>query len=227
LPSPNQFGHLICAIPKQASKDDGYLWLDPTVETSSYNTLPYQDQGRHAFVITDSDIFFATTPIDQAEDNKFTMSIEMKIDQDGTMTGVERVMTSGQFSIDYKLLYKNIKPSDLVDFFQIVLNQEYPGVKIHDVSLSGIDDLDAPLETSVWFSVEHYGLSSGDEGDETAPPTLLISIPDGDFSDQTAMVAQQKRKYELKIRFPMQIQKKVTVSVPDGYVLHLIPGARP
>lgn len=229
LPSPSQFAHLICAVPKAGKPEDLgwkngrmeewkennqqslYLWLDATSETSGYDTLPYRVQGRKAFVITESDGFFVTTPTDPAEANKLSMSTDMKINRDGTINGIERVKTSGQFSIDYRLLYKDIKPEDLVDFFEMTLNQKYPGVKVHDVRLSGLNDLDAPFETVVKFSVDHYGLNYGNK--------LIIPIPNDNFSDQAAMVSQQERRYELKTGYPVQIQKDVTVNIPDGYVL--------
>jgi len=239
LPSPSQFAHLICAVPKgrngkgvkglrgqgvtrntqyetrithQSASD--YFWLDPTVETCSYDTLPYHNQGRQALVITESDGFFIRTTIDQPEKNKLSMSTALKIDRDGTMSGFERITATGQFAIDYKFLYKSIKPNDLVDYFHMTLNEKYPGVEVHDVSLSGIEELDESFEITVKFSVKHYGSISG--GDIESP--LLIPIPDDNFSDQAIIVAQQERKYELETGYPMCLEKVVTIDVPEGYV---------
>lgn len=228
MSSPSQFAHLICAVPGdgkmvtplphyQVSSLPHYLWLDPTVETCSYDTLPYSDQGRHAFVITESDGFFVTTPIDQPEANKLSMSIKLEIDSDGTANGVERVKTTGQFSIDYRFLYKNINPKDLVDFFEMVLNQKYPGVKVHDVNLSGLNKLNIPFETVVKFSVDDYAFNSG------MSSQLIIPIPGDNFSDQATMVSRQERKYRLETGYPMQIQKEVAVNIPEGYVIPGLP----
>jgi len=217
LPSPNQFAHLICAVPKKQNGilinklDSDYLWLDPTVETCGYRTLPYRVQGRQAFVMPeDKDGFFVTTPTDLSDANRLKISIQMRLDKNGRMNGVEKITTIGQFSIDYRYIYKEIKPVDLKNFFQTALNQKYPGLKIHDVSLSGLDELDVPFLTTVIFSVENYYWDSDDK--------FIIPIPSDELSEQATLVAQQKREYALETGYPMQIQKHVKLILPDGYV---------
>jgi tetratricopeptide (TPR) repeat protein len=232
LPSPGQFSHVIVALKnpsaaplthpqplprgERGEKSDGnYIWLDPTSETCSYGDLPVSDQGRKAFVITNEGGVFVETPIYPASANKLSLFSEISLNADGSIHGKEHTHTIGQRNLEYRLLYKSLKPNETRDFFAAMFNHQFPAAKIENFSISDLNDMDVPVETSVEFSSPQYGMPLGDK--------LLFALPNDNLSTYATLVGPPERKYDLNLGYPMQLEKTVSVSIPEGYTVPSLP----
>jgi hypothetical protein len=75
--------------------------------------------------------------------------------------------------------------------------------------------MDVPVETSVEFSSPQYGMSLGDK--------LLFALPNDNLSSYAILVGPPERKYDLDLGYPMQLEKTVLVSIPEGYTVPSLP----
>ena len=223
LPSPGQFNHVIAAFRNsefgirnsELKNKSEFRWLDPTSETCSYGNLPASDQGRKAFVITNDGGIFVDTPTAPPQANTLSLSSEITVNADGSIHGREQTRASGQHNLEQRLLYKSLKKSEIRTFFAAALNHQYPGVTIEDVRISNLNDLSMPVETTIEFSSPEYGMPLGDK--------LLLPVPSDNFSAYATLVGPPERKYDVNLGYPMQIEKRVTISIPAGYTIPSLP----
>jgi len=213
LPSVAQFSHVITAIPQG---DGNYMWLDPTVSTCKYGDLPAGDQGRKVFVIGKEIGEFVDTPVYPAEMNKIYSSSEITLMDDGTVKGWEKTVANGQADIYLKSVYQAMRPDERKELLEGILNQRYPGVKIDDISISDVNDLDIPTEVKVKFSCPEY--VSVLEG------TVAFPLPSEEFSSYAGLVGgKTERHYDFYLGYNMSVEKDLTLSVPNGYRIASLP----
>jgi len=242
MPSPGQFNHVIALStdvaevtrlrdglngltdgsskhkpnplnPFKESADS--IWLDPTAETCSYADLPISDQGKTVFVILDKGGEFAKTPTHPPNKNRISIDSFISINADGSVCGKERMLTSGQYNMTYRGIYKSLNPREMENFFATALNHQYPGVKIENISISDLFDMDTPVETSIEFLSPKYCLSLNDK--------LLFAMPDDNLANYASLVGPPERKFDLFLGFPMQFSKKISISIPNGYKTPTLP----
>ena len=223
LPSPGQFNHVIAVCERLSTdvaevarlKSADSVWLDPTAETCSYGDLPISDQGKTVFVITDKDGKFAKTPTYSSNSNKISIESFISINADGSVYGKERMLTGGQYNMTYRLLYKSLNPRETENAFATTLNHQYPGVRIENISISDLFDMDTPVETSIEFLSPKYCLSLSDK--------LLFAMPGDNLASYASLVGPSERKFDLFLGFPMRLSKKISISIPDGYTPLRLP----
>jgi len=238
LPSPGQFNHVIgvCERRKESQpaaqgfdtlrtqpKDSilanapnpDYIWLDTTAETCNFGYLPVSDQGKTVFVITDKGGKFTKTPTYPPNSNKVSIESFISVNADGSVFGKERMLTSGEYNMTYRRLYKSLNPRETQNFFATALNHQYPGVKIENISISDLFDMDTPVETAIEFLSPDYCLSLNDR--------LLFAMPDDNLASYASLVGPAERKFDLFLGFPMQFSKKTSISTPDGYKTSTLP----
>ena len=212
IPSIAQFSHVIAAVPQE---DGSYVWLDPTADTCKYGDLPAGDQGRRAFVIKKEKGEFVDTPIFPSERNRITSTSELALMSDGTIKGWEQTTANGQADMYLKSIYRLIKPDKLKNFMEINMNQRYPGLMINNVSISDLYDTDSPIEMKVDFSCPDYGLKYGD--------IVTFPLPSEGFSDYATLVGSWNRQYDFHLGYNMEMEKFLTISIPEGYKVADLP----
>ena len=244
MPSPGQFNHVIAVCGKLAtdsgrgldklddeqSKSNPFnpslslatsatpvdsIWLDPTAETCSYGNLPVSDQGKTVFVITDKGGEFARTPTYPPNKNRINIESFISLNPDGSVYGKEKMLTSGQYNMTYRLLYKSLNPRETENLFATALNPQYPGVQIENINISDLFDMDTPVETAVEFLSPKYCLLLSDK--------LLFALPGDNLANYASLVGPAERQFDLFLGFPMHFSKKISISIPNGYKTSTLP----
>ena len=206
LPSLGQFSHLIGAIPR----DDGnYIWLDPTADTCSYGDLPARDRGRKGFVIQSERGEFVDIPISTPESNQLLVDTEIALTEDGTVQGLMRIDTLGQYNVEARLEYKRVSPSAWKDTLAVGLSKQFPGVRVDSVQISDLEDLNVPVQLNVAFTVENYA--------EPIDNRLMFPLPSDEFSDYAEIFAAAERQHPLDLSYPMQMKKTIRIALPEGW----------
>ena len=124
-----------------------------------------------------------------------------------------RVKTTGQYSMDSRLKYREVTPNALSDTLAAELSAQFPGVRVLGLSVSALEDLNAPVEIEVAFSAEDYLKSMQDYA--------LCPMPNDEFTDYAEIFAAASRQFPLDLSYPMQMTKTVTISLPDGWTATL------
>lgn len=212
LPSIGQFSHVIAAVKVE---DDGYVWLDPTISTCKYGDLPAGDQGRKAFVIEKDNGEFIETPVFPSKANLTSLSSEIAILDNGAIEGWEQTTVNGQMDIYLRSVYRMVRPDRLTGFMEGILNPRYPGIKIEDVQLSDVYNMDTPMEVKVNFSCPAYATD--------LPNMLVFPLPNEQFSAYANLVGSAERRHDLELGYNMAIKKALTLKLPPGYTAVSLP----
>ena len=207
LPSLGQFSHLIAAVP---GTDGGYIWLDPTADTCSYGDLPARNRGRRGFVIRSDRGEFVDIPISTPESNRLIVDTEIALAEDGTVQGTMQIGTLGQYNLEARLEYKRVPPSAWKDTFAVGLSKQFPGVRVDSVQISDLQDLNVPVQLNVAFTAEDYAELVGDNH-------LIFPLPNDEFSDYGEIFAAVERQHPLDLSYPMQMEKRIRITLPEGW----------
>ncbi|MYK18389.1 DUF3857 domain-containing protein [Candidatus Poribacteria bacterium] len=207
LPFLSQFNHIIAVVPTGTGT---YIWLDTTAATCSYGDLPYNAQGRTGFLISDTQGVFVETPIFPPETNQLVSTTELALDSKGDVQGTLHIQTTGQYSLNTRWTYQQIHPSAMKPTLATELSQQFPGIQIEWWRMSDPDDLnDVPVEINLGFHVKDYAESLGN--------SMLLRLPIDEFAAYAETFANEHRTYSLDFGYPMQIEKIISIQIPDGW----------
>ena len=206
LPSLNTFNHMIAAVP---TGRDTYVWLDPTATTCPYGDLPYNAQGRTGFLILDTHGQFVETPISPPEANRLISITDLTVNAQGGVEGTLYLRTTGQYDLNTRWGYQQIKSDALQNTFATELSQQFPGIQITEHEISDLKDLNTPLEIKLRLRVEDYGTPLTD--------TMLLPLPIDEFSDYAELFAAAHRTYSLDFGYPTEIQKTIRIQIPEDW----------
>lgn len=212
LPLLSQFNHMIAAIPVGKDK---YIWLDATSETCNYGDLPHSDQGRVGLLIGDTHGFFVKTPIFPAEANKLMSTTDLWLNREGDALGEIHIQMTGQYNLDARWKYNQIPSNDWKDQLTTELSQQFPNIDVDSVVISGLDNLDIPVDMDIKFHVDKYGKILNQQ--------MLLPLPIDEFSDYAGIVAKEERTYPLKLNHPMKLEKIIRIHLPNGWSAVLPP----
>ena len=212
LPSLGQFSHMITAVPNSKGN---YIWLDATSNTCSFGDLPDVNQGRKGFLIGDQSGIFIDIPISPASANQLILKTDMRLDKEGTVHGEISMRTKGQYALDSRLRYQQLTPNDWKETLAAELSHQFPGIHVHWVKASNLENLDIPVEIDVGFRVDDFA--------QPVDGRRLLPLPIDEFGDYAALFAGTKRKYELDLGYPMHVKKEISIELPVGWMA-ILPG---
>lgn len=231
LPSVGQFSHIIVAIPRGGGGQEvpDYLWFDATASTCSYGGLPASDQGRKGFLIGKHHGKFVDIPIFPPESNQLTSRTEMRLNTDGSIQGEMWIGTTGQYSLDARLKYKQIHSNSLPTTLATELSQQFPGITVTQVETSELKDLSLPVDLNLSFQVEEYakpidavgGSAHSRNVEDKSHSRLLLPLPIDEFAAYAELFAATGRQYPLDLSYPMQMSKEIRIILPEGWTTAL------
>ncbi|MFA5115067.1 MAG: DUF3857 domain-containing protein [Candidatus Omnitrophota bacterium] len=202
------FNHCIAAMPLQ----DKLVFMDPTAETCSFGDLPADDQARLALLFKDDAYRIEATPLYPASYNFIRQLLELKVNDDESVSGERRVYSSGMYdqAQRYWLLYT---PPELVEEALKEKVQDISiGAKLKGYSIKNLDNLGKPLELDYSFSGPEYFTLAG----------RLRIMPQLAIVD-TSVVAREQRRYPLD--FDILDSKKTVfeIEIPRDFKVKYMP----
>ena len=206
LPFLSQFNHIVAAVPTGV---DTYIWLDATAATCSYGDLPYSTQGRTGFLISDTQGVFVETPVFPPEANRLVSTTELTLSGKGDVQGTLHIQTSGQYSLNTRWTYQQVHSNALKTTLATELSQQFPGIQIEWCDVSDLSNLNVPVGINLGFHVENYAESLGSG--------VLLRLPIDEFAAYAETFANEHRTYSLDFGYPMQIEKLISIQIPEGW----------
>jgi tetratricopeptide (TPR) repeat protein len=203
-----QFDHCIAV----ARLGDELFWLDPTCETCGFGQIPAGNQQRQALVMFADGARFVTTPLVAPEENKLIKKVELEIKSDGSVLGKSKLVTSGKYSLGYRGL-KYTKPIKRKHMLQGLVNGMYPGGKLLDYSITGLEDMDQPVTISMNYTGPSYLKAAGD--------LRLFRLPG--VGSGTSAVSQEERTYPIQFGATSWTEVHTTIKLPPEYQVRYLP----
>jgi tetratricopeptide (TPR) repeat protein len=203
-----QFDHCIAV----AKLEQGLIWLDPTCDTCSFGEVPADDQKRQALVMFSEGARFQTTPLIDPARNKMLKQVKLNILADGSVQGTSKLITSGTYSISYRG-FKYSKPIKRRHILQSLINDMYPGGKLLDYSITGLENMDQPVTISMQYSGPSYLKSAGD--------LRLFQLPG--IGSSASSVSREERNYPLQFSTTSWTEVHTTIKLPPKYKVRYLP----
>ncbi|MEA2104787.1 MAG: DUF3857 and transglutaminase domain-containing protein [Candidatus Cloacimonadota bacterium] len=219
IPHVAQFNHAITAV---RNPDGTWLFIDATAENTS-EFLMSIEQNKTALICTPEGEDILLTPKVPASENMFAIDAVGYISDDGSFSETAKFTLTGLMGMAFRQILTKLPADRRKMIFQMIVGQMIENAEIDTFYYSDPEDLNKPLEITVEFSAENYGLKLKDE--------LSFSLP---FSSKgtsgTAAIggggnpfALDERNYPLSMFTTMQTEVKEKIFFPEGYTIENLP----
>ncbi len=202
------FNHCIAAVELQGE----VVFLDPTAETCSFGDLPVGDQERRVLLCSGKGYKIMDTPLYPAEHNLLKQVTSIRLNADESIAAKKTVFTNGFYDQTqrYWLIYT---PPELIEQMLKEKIQEISiGAKLNSYSVDNLNDLNKPVVLTYEFSGKEYLIDAGN----------LRIVPQLSGLD-TAVVAQEKRKYPIDFSSLDSQETDFVINIPDGFNIAHLP----
>ncbi len=214
----DQFNHAITAA---REKDGSFLYIDPTAENTREFLLSIE-QEKAVLVCDEDGEDLEYTPKVPAEKNFFSMEAEGHLDENGNLNETLTWKLSGLMDMSFRSILTMLPPEQLNQIFQTIVTSIVAGAVIDTFYFSDPKDLYQPLEITLIFSAEKYGLNLGETFSFKTPLSGggagNISIGGGGNP-----FALEERKYPLYLYTTIKTVVEEKIYIPEGYDVETLP----
>ena len=234
LPGVNRFDHAIVYVPADGA--NGAIWIDATAEFFSVGSLPYDDEGRKALVISPETTGLTMTPKPKSEDSVLVETRTFKLAGLGPSTIEETSETQGYVDALYRSDYGGPETPKVRENMENYVKNAYLAKKLTKFEHGDSADLDHPFKLTLDAEGAKRGNSSlVDAVAVIFPATTANTLPKW-FSEQPPVLgpdasADQKKEMELQVKSrpatfamrPYIYELRAKVIVPPGFILRSLP----
>lgn len=235
LPGINQFNHAIVYVPA-GDKGEAALWIDATAEYFAVGTLPFEDQGRNALVISPQTTELTKTPDPRPEDSILVETRTFKLTEMGPSQVEEVSDTHGYIDAYYRSAYGGPETPKMREEMERYVKSAYLAKKLTKMERGDNTDFDHPFNLKLEAEGARRGLTSlSDAAVAVFPTSTANSLPkwfrtepqdSGKDLSETAKhdleLAQKSRPVSFVIR-PYIYEQRVKILVPAGFTVRPLP----
>jgi len=201
------FNHAIAHVP---SID---LWLDGTAEHHGSGELPFQDQGIMALLLTEDGVRLTTTPYTAPDENRTRTRTRVILDPDGDAKMEVETITSG--ALGAPSLRKQLGTERTRrERFEGSLVNAYPGARLGELEIDGLEDPERPLEYRFDAFVPGFARASDD----------ALRIPaDSGLGLVRRYARLARRRLALEVGPARSSSRELVLEVPSGFETERLP----
>jgi len=238
LPGINQFDHAIVYVPATTSHEDP-VWIDATAEYFAVGTLPYDDEGRNALVISPQTTRLTRTPEPRPEDSVLIETRAFKLAGLGPSHVEEVSETHGYVDATYRSDYGGPETPKLRENLQGYVKNAYLAKTLVNYTHGDAADFDHPFQLTVVADKAGRGVTSLIDGivvifpaaTANGMPKWFGTTPPQSGPDISADakrdldLAQKSRPASFVFR-PYIYEQRVRILVPTGFTLRSLPAGK-
>lgn len=215
----DQFNHAITAV---REKDGSFLYIDPTAENTKEFLISIE-QDKAVLVCDEHGEDLEYTPKVPAEKNLFYMESTGYLQENGSLKETLTMKLSGLMDMAFRQLLTMLPPEQMKQVFQSMVSGVATGAILDTFYYSDPKDLYKPLELTLIFNAENYGLFL----DETFSFKFPFSSGGGgasiSFGGGGNPFALEERKYPLYMYSTIKTEVIETIYIPEGYEVIEVP----
>jgi hypothetical protein len=213
-PSPFQFNHAILAIPLEAIGDSsawrqasagGYVFFDPTDETTPFGSLPVQEQGSGVLVVAPGTTELLWLPYGNPASDRRRSEMQVTIASGGAMNGTVRFAAHGRFAHRLRHLFKTTPGADQVSYVRAWFPSSLGEVTLSDLHADGAAD---SFAVSLAFTAARGAVASG---------TMRIVTTNVFREQEYPALTAATRTHPIWFGGPATVENDVTIRVPEGW----------
>ncbi|MFT3781524.1 MAG: hypothetical protein QM790_05855 [Nibricoccus sp.] len=192
--------------------DGRWYFSCPHMETPSpFNMLPSWNEGQTALVAREAKQEFVSVPLSPATSTQVNNRASFTLNENGDLFGTARTSFTGHIamSIRRRLAIAGAEADQKKEVLEHI-SESMPSAAIEIKSISGLDDVDAPVE--IVYTIKWDGYATSTKDILLVRPSVFRSAADAPFASTT-------RKYTISFPFKWQEHDDVNIQIPEGYKL--------
>ena len=239
LPGMNEFDHAIVYVPAGKTKAEPAIWIDATAEFFQVGSLPYDDQGRMALIVSPETKGLTQIPLPKPEDSVLVETRTFTLAQNGPSKATEVSETHGGIDANYRTLYGGPETPKIRSDMEGYARNAYLARTLVSIKHGDGADLSQPFHLTLEMDGAKRGSSSlVDAAVAIFPSSTSSSLPQWfsqppfvvgpETSDQDRHLVEVAEKSRLaSYTFaPFIAEQRYRILVPDGYALRSLPAAK-
>lgn len=205
FPTRKGYNYIICYV---KDSDKSYL-LDATSPYSLPNVLPFRTLNWQGRVITErgNSTFISLYPNSISKND---YSVLVNIDEAGQISGGCRSVKTGHSALLYRMGYNDQDKDQYLEDFE----NKYDGLEVSDFTVKNENDLSKPIMESYKFVKEAQADIVGDK--MYFAPMFYLKMNENPFK-------LEQRDYPIDFGYPSKNVYKITINVPEGYKVDILP----
>jgi cellulose synthase operon protein C len=206
------FNHAILYVPQLD------LWLDGTAEFAGTGELPTEDHDAAVLVVDHENpdrSWFGYVPVPSLDRNLSATDLSVRLSADGSAEASGQFEIHGSAAPSYRRAYQAEERRRQI--YEQGWARTHPGVRVTDLSMDGLDDLEAPVRARFSLELPRFARADGDR---------LSFRPLGEGRSYTERYAPlSSRRHDLVLAHPFVTRHRIRLALPDGYAPSRLPDA--
>ncbi len=204
FPTSDGFNYVIAAV----ELENNIKLLDATEKYSLPNVLPTRDLNWQGRLVRENG---TSIPINlfPTQHSKKAVFLYAKIDDEGLVSGTERVSYSKLSALNYRNNYNSFSDEEVIS----KLEKDY-NIEINNFKVSNKNELGKPV--TQLFQYESENLADVVGGKIYIDPLLFLTEDENPFK-------LQERNYPVDFGTPWEDKVSVTIEIPEGYKVESLP----
>jgi len=204
-PSKSAYNYVISGIELQ----NQVVLLDATNKFSLPNILPIRNLNWFGRIIRKNG---SSAEIDLIPklNSKEVINIMGNIDEKGEVSGKIRDQYFDYNAFSFREKYNSVSKESYIE----KLEKRHQGLEIGEYEVQNSADLSKPIVENYDFTINNIVEVIGDK--MYFSPLLFFAMTENPFK-------QEKREYPIDFVFPNQDEFKISIKIPEGYVVELLP----
>lgn len=209
IPRIDAFDHVIvlCII------DGAWIWMDSTVEASSFGDIPGADQDREALVIFDDGYEFLRIPVPDPEKNMDHEVMDIQVDGESTATVHTTITSTGINAIYSRSYFSSLDTVYRRQHIESIIAGRSTGGSLIDFTIENLYDPDALYTLDFQYTAPDFIEWAGDIG------FMTISY----LSANKTAIALEERTYPVFQGNTSVGESIVHVTIPSDLEVRYLP----
>ncbi len=234
LPGISLFDHAIVYVP--ADGHNPPLWIDATADTFAVGSLPYEDEGRQALVISPTTTALTTIPAPKPEDSVLIETRTFKLAEYGPSQVEEQSDTHGTIDATYRAEFGGPETPRVHENLETYVKNAYLAKTLTKYQHGDAADFEHPFLLTVAADKATRGNSSLVDAVVVIFPNATLNglpqwfstQPPAEGPDVSADVKheleleRQSRPASFTVR-PYTYEQRTRILIPDGFVVRPLP----
>jgi hypothetical protein len=192
------------------------MWLFPTAQYNRYGYFN-RGQGTRALIVMPSGGTLLKLREFPAEKSLALVRCELKLSDNGDVTGAFHVQTDGLFDAQARMSLKDGTPREREQYFSQAANAISEGAAVTGVDLSDLRNLTAAAGLKFGYQAPELGIVQGDM------MILRVPSPPFGFTGLPYFPDIEQREYDFVADGPFTLVREYSVSLPPGWSVAYMP----
>jgi len=199
--------------------DDGrQIFTDADFKYSTFGKYSPLISGAEALLLDDSPNPLVTVPFQNAHADQKDVTLYCRLSDSGAADCESLEEIGGYYSSNLRGKLEGLSQDQLRQFFEAVLNQNFPGTSLKELSIENLENPEKPLTLHYTFRSDYFARRMSGK--------LLIERAFYPLNLAPSYIRIPVRKFDLMINFINSGRLNAVIELPENWDVSKVPGNR-